>query len=176
MIVCEASLTAERDALVAAGAAPLKQLEHLQSQAGLEARQYLDLGSAYVSWSPGNGTAYPFLLHDLKRAQYEACLFYKRARFDEITPELDEMIKKKAREEAAEIGGAADRWGGRLLIAMPGFARHGRSIAIAVMDYYHAGYIGETLQLRYPDAVAVAEFLSLFGDAVLRLEADREWP
>lgn len=165
-------LLAERATLTEQGGRLDKPLEDGWHWAQIKASQFLAIGAAFVSHSPGNGTAYPLVLTDLRRAQYENTLYENRRRFDPeklaADPGLQAAIEKKARREASETGGAEDRYGGRLLIALPGF--RAKSIAVALMDYYHLGYIGDELGLRYPDALAVAEFLTLFGEAVGQLE------
>lgn len=157
------AVVAQREAFLAEGGRldrPINDAFHLALE---KARQFIDLGSAYVDVQPGNMTSYAVFLHDLDAAQRAVSIAGWLSAFDEPTDEQRAVAEKMVDRTHSPDSGAAGRWGGPLLIAMP---IRGASVACALMDFYHHSFLMEHLAMRYPDAVAVGEFLSLFGSAV----------
>lgn len=130
-----------------------KGLDHTTQQARHKATQYVELGTAYDDFQPGNGTSYAMVLHDLVRAQMP-------------TDEQVGVTEADLREWASSRGPTA-RWGGELLIAMPAF---GRSAVIGLYGgLLTPDFVGEQLKLGSADAVHIAIYLTLFGEAVMDL-------
>lgn len=145
--------------------------------AWFKAREYIARGSAFADYQPRNGTAYHVVLLDMVDCQAKALLEKKivaaGAYDDPPKPILeDDRLRwlADARTKAqADYMGPAYSWGGELLVALPELAG-GRSRAFGMTDYFEAGYVAEAFGLRtQPDAVAVGEFLTLFGTYVLAL-------
>jgi hypothetical protein len=182
-----AALERNRTSLREQGGSELRPLADAAALAEYKAREFIARGSAYADYQPGNMTSYGLALIDLVDQQAQAYLsraLIAKGAFDSPpTPFLEEdrirmHVEARDRTEREHVG-PAYRWGGPLLIALPQNAG-GRSCCLALVDYYDSFSITEYLGLRLPDAVPVAEFLTLFGSAVSYLR-EREvrtprWP
>ena len=178
------------DATEARGGAACKPLDYFINLAAEKARQYEELGNAYVDFQPGNSTAYMTVLHDLERPQIDATIRSRRAAAgwsDDASPsdrlEAAEVLRGQPYPSAdltvaqcrdyvrrAALGPAA-RLGGELLVALPE-NRGGVSAVFSVEHAMHVPYyVDQRLRLGPNDSPYVAAFLTLFCDAVTLLRS-----
>lgn len=155
------------DVTAARGGAASKPLTYFINLAAMKARQYEELGVAYVDLQPGNGTAYMTVLHDLTREQINATL---RSRAAADGPDAVPLTVAQCREYVTRAGiGPSARLGGELLVALPE-NRGGVSAVFSVEDAFHLPYyVDDRLRLGPGDAPYFAAFLTLFCDAVTLL-------
>lgn len=153
----------------ASGNRACKPIEYFVDLAAQKARQYEEIGNAYVDFQPGNGTAYMTVLHDLTRAQIDATL---RTRTAADGPTAQPLTVAQCREYVNRTGlGPSARLGGELLVALPENRGGVSAVFQAEHGFHMPYYIDERLRLGAGDAPYVAAFLTLFSDAITALRA-----
>lgn len=175
------------DVTAARGGAACKPIAYFIDLAASKARQYEDIGNAYVDFQPGNGTAYMTVLHDLTREQINATIRSRRAAAGRGDATLDERVEaaeilrgqpfpsvdltvKQCREYVARAGlGPSARLGGELLVALPENRGGVSGVFAAEFGFHTPAYVDERLRLGAGDAPYFAAFLTLFCDALTAL-------
>lgn len=150
------------DSLVAGGATPWgKGLSSVLDLAKSKAKQYHQLGTAYVDLQPGNGSSYKMVLHDLVRL---SALHIAESATDSDEHGID------AYRVSAYPKSMAARLGGELLVSLPdNFG--GRCITVGLPAMVTPDYAAEKFGVGLPDATVLSVFLTAFSDALDVLRA-----